>query len=266
MLVNIALVQHTVGDPVGIDLKLHLFRKRADFICFPEYWGAVSSMSDLGELSLASHGQRAVMSRLSADLRTIVIGGTVVVLNPAGMMNTAPVFDRGRPLGEYSKRYPTPSELKRGIVPGPGPRTWTHRRVTFGIAICADCLTPETFDRYARLGTDILFVPNASPYRPGDSAEAKFQRDEEIFVAGAKRMGAYIVKVCGVGEIFGHPLQGRSLVAAPWGVLNRVPPSEENRSQVLAVTLSTDELHEFRRSFAKSAYPAGDIGSDSKSR
>lgn len=252
MLVNIALVQHTVGDSVGIDLRLHLFRQRADFICFPEYWGADSSISDPRELRLASRGQLAAMSRLSADLHNTVIGGTVVVQSSAGLLNTAPIFAHGRSLGEYSKLHPTPSELKCGIVPGPGPCTWTHQRVTLGVAICADCLHRETFDQYAERGIDILFVPNASPYREGESADAKFQRDDEIFVAGAKRMGAYVIKVCGVGNVFGHPLQGRSLIAAPWGVLNRVPPSEENRSQVLAATLSTDELHEYRRRYVRS--------------
>lgn len=257
MLVHIALVQHTIGDSVGIDLRLHLFRQRADFICFPEYWGADSSISNPRELSLVSRRQRAAMSRLSADLHSTVIGGTVVVQRSVGLLNTAPIFARGRSVGEYSKQHPTPSELKRGIVPGPGPCTWTHGRVTFGVAICADCLHQETFNQYAERGIDILFVPNASPYREGEPADAKFQRDEEIFVAGAKRMGAYVIKVCGVGKVFGHPLQGRSLIAAPWGVLNRVPPDEENRSQVLAATLSTDELHEFRRRYDRSKDSAG---------
>jgi predicted amidohydrolase len=57
------------------------------------------------------------------------------------------------------------------------------------------------------------------------------------------------VKVCGVGSLFGGRLQGRSLVAAPWGVLNRVPPTEEDRPQVITANLSIDELREFRAHF-----------------
>ena len=257
MLVNIALVQHTVGTPVGLDLKLHLFRQRADFICFPEYWGAETGMADLTDLSLSSQHQIALMTQLSADLQTTIIAGTTVIRGARGLQNSSTVIASGRVLGQYEKMHPTPTELQRGIVPGSGPVTWSQGTVTFGIAICADCLQPATFQQYADLGVDILFVPNASPLRPGESVEEKFARDDEIFVDGARRLGGYVVKVCGVGAIFGHPLQGRSLIAAPWGVLNRVPATEESRPQVLSVRLSTDELHAFRRRLRLSGRLAG---------
>jgi predicted amidohydrolase len=153
-------------------------------------------------------------------------------------------------MGDYRKQFPTRREQERGIVPGDGPGVWTVGPVRIGVAICADCLYPETFAAYAAEQIDILFVPNASPYKPDESVQDKFGRDERIFVDGAKRAGAYLVKTCGVGTLFGGRLQGRSLVAAPWGVINRVPPEEEDRAQVITANLSLDELHEFRRVYA----------------
>jgi hypothetical protein len=50
-----------------------------------------------------------------------------------------------------------------------------------------------------------------------------------------------------VGSLFGRPLQGRSLVAAPWGLLSRVQTYDENRPRFLSVTLDVGELREFRR-------------------
>ena len=51
----------------------------------------------------------------------------------------------------------------------------------------------------------------------------------------------------GPPEIFSRPLQGRSLIAAPWGVLSQVSPTDEQRKRMLVQTLDIDELREFRR-------------------
>jgi predicted amidohydrolase len=249
MLVKVALVQHKIGDPVGLDLKLRLFRDRPDLVCFPEYWGALAAMKGPEELAPKASAQLATMSRLSRELGCVVIGGTVVVRAASGLHNLAPLFDAGTRMGDYVKCHPTLRERARGIVPGALWPVWDLGFARIAVAICADCLHPETFVRMAQHKVDLLFVPNASPLRQGETPEEKFGRDESIFVAGARRAGAYVVKVCGVGSLFGGRLQGRSLVAAPWGILNRVPPSEEDRPRVVTADLSIDELREFRAHF-----------------
>ena len=249
MLIKVALVQHRVGDPLGLDLKLRLFRDRPDFVCFPEYWGATAATPGQHELARKAALQTAAMSRLSRELCGVVVGGTVVVRSDLGLLNQAPVFDSGKRIGDYVKIHPTDRERTRGVVPGTEWRVWDLGFARVAVAICADCLHPETFAELALRRVDLLFVPNASPYRPGETEEEKFARDESIFVAGALRSGAYVVKVCGVGSLFGGRLQGRSLVAAPWGILNRVPPAEEDRPQVITANLSIDELREFRAHF-----------------
>lgn len=249
MLVKVALVQHRVGAPVSLDLKLRLFRDRPDFVCFPEYWGAGPGMTGQHDLARIATRQTVAMRHLSRELSCVVIGGTVVVPSGDGLLNQAPVFDSGEQLGVYSKCHPTDRERERGVIPGRECPVWDLGFARIAVAICADCLHPETFVHLGRREVDLLFVPNASPYRQGESPEDKFVRDESIFVAGALRAGAYVVKVCGVGSLFGGRLQGRSLVAAPWGVLNRVPPTEEDRPQVITANLSIDELREFRAHF-----------------
>jgi predicted amidohydrolase len=246
MLVNIALVQHRVGDPVNLDLKLHLFRKQPDFICFPEYWGARPSDVSLPDLVGRTALLEAEMERLSSELACTVIGGTSVHDVGGELFNTASLYHQGKRLGRYQKVHPTDNEIRRGIRPGESPGIWRFGDITVGIAICADCLQPEYFDLYRAGGVDLLFVPNASPHREGEPVAAKHQRDQEIFVRGAARAGAYITKVCGTGTLFGGSLQGRSLVAAPWGILHRVPADEEDRAQVISATLSIQELREFR--------------------
>lgn len=246
MLVNVALVQHPAGTDVSLDLKLHLLRKRPDFVCFPEYWGALSD-SDAEESLLARRSNLdRQMQKLSQQLACVVVGGTRLVQAEGRLFNSAPVFDSGRLLGEYAKAHPTLHERRRGIEAGPGPGVWKVGSLTIGVAICADSLEPDYFRQYGLQGVDLLFVPNASPFRPGESTQDKFRRDQDIFVHGALESGAYVIKVCSVGAIFGGALQGRSLVAAPWDVLYRVTPEAEDRPQVIAVTLSISELREFR--------------------
>jgi len=46
--------------------------------------------------------------------------------------------------------------------------------------------------------------------------------------------------------LWGGYLQGRSLVAAPWGILTRIPPYDENKRRILSFTLDIAELREFR--------------------
>jgi len=100
-----------------------------------------------------------------------------------------------------------------------------------------------------------VFIPTTSPYRPEDSLSQKHDRDQKYFVAGAEVAGAYVVKTCGAGSIFGHRLQGRSLIAAPWGVVNRVEPLDEDSVRILTETLDIAELREFRRRYRESNLP-----------
>jgi predicted amidohydrolase len=246
MLVNVSLVQQRAGLDLSLDLKLHLLRKRPDFVCFPEYWGATSGAS-AHDLLLARRPELdSQMQKLSGLLSCVVVGGSRLVRAEGSLRNVAPVYDAGRLVGEYAKVHPTANERRAGIAPGEGPGIWQLGGLTIGVAICADSLEPGYFSQYGEAGVDLLFVPNASPYRQEDPVEQKFSRDREIFVRGAQEAGAYLIKVCAVGQIFGVALQGRSLVAAPWGVLFRVPPEAEQSPQVVSVTLSIAELREFR--------------------
>jgi len=252
VLVNVALVQHRAGSHINLDLRLHLLRKRPDFVCFPEYWHASAAPSQHDELLAAQPELDLQMQKLSLLLSCVVVGGTRLVSQADRVYNAAPIFDSGRFLGQYCKAHPTENELRQGITAGPGPGIFQLGPLTIGVAICADSLQAGYFGAYAPFGVDLLFVPNASPLRPGEPVSEKYRRDREIFVHGASEAGAYVIKVCSVGTIFGRPLQGRSLVAAPWGVLHRAAPEEEDRPQVIAVTLSISELREFRDRIASS--------------
>lgn len=94
---------------------------------------------------------------------------------------------------------------------------------------------------------DIIFVPTTSPFRGDETVKEKYARDHDIFVRGAALSGAYIVKCCAIGYLWGGRLQGRSLIAAPWGIISRINPEDESRERILSAILDIQELRDFRR-------------------
>ena len=165
----------------------------------------------------------------------------------SAIYNTCFVFRKGQKIASYRKQFPTEHELQRGITPGKKYIVFEIEGIRVGIMICADVLHEEAFRKLGKLKADIVFVPTVSPLRPHDTLEARAQRDHDIFIQGALLAKAYIVKTCGIGQIFGHTQNGRSLVAAPWGILWQVMPENEQQPRIQNIILDMDELREFRR-------------------
>ena len=94
---------------------------------------------------------------------------------------------------------------------------------------------------------DLIFVPTISPLLMHDTPACKSERDESIFINGARLSGAFVIKTCGLGSIFGHRLNGRSMVAAPWGVIWQVSHESEQHPRIQSLILDIEELREFRK-------------------
>jgi len=180
-------------------------------------------------------------------LSTTVIGGSMVMPTEGGLANTTMVFSRGRLHGSYQKMNLYGKESARGVVPGKKVVAFDIAGTRIGVLICADVLDPNSFRELRKLQVDIIFVPTTSPYRPEDTPYDKQLRDNEIFVRGAQLANAYVVKAGGVGTLFGHRLQGRSGVFAPWGILAKVKIEDENCRRVLFAQLDLDEIREFKQ-------------------
>jgi omega-amidase len=252
MLMKIAAVQARMGLRLGFEEKLHIFKQRPDFVCLPEYWLIDGNVPDFHRAALLRSDHLSYFTRLSDELGCCLVGGTLVEPDEDHLYNTGYIIDRGTILGRYRKRYPVAGELAKGITPGSTSLVVSVDNVRIGILICGDVFEPQTYEEMGRAGVDIIFIPTTSPYRPEDSLSRKHERDQRYFVSGAEKAGAYIVKACGVGAIFGHRLQGRSLIAAPWGIVSRVSVQEEDSERILVTTLDIDELRDFRRRYRQS--------------
>jgi len=254
MLTKVVCVQAVVGHRLSLEEKLHILKQRPDFVCLSEYCLLDETVGDYRQAADRYTEYLTYFKKLSTELSACLIAGTVVEREDERLYNTSYVIDRGVIIGTYRKRYPVPGELSKGISPGDRPLYLTVDNIKIGVLICGDVFYPALYDEMGQTGVDIVFVPTTSLYRPDDSLSQKRYRDRKYFIDGAERVGGYVVKVCGVGQVFGKPLQGRSLMTAPWGILTQVSLFEEADQRTLAVTLDITEVREFRRKYVRSNF------------
>lgn len=239
-------LQARLGQPLSLAGRIQVFKQRPDFVCLPEYWLIDDSTEDHHRAALRGPGFTEYLSGLSEELSTCLIAGTIVEAKDDRLYNTCLVLNRGLLIGRYRKRYPMPGELDHGISPGSENLVVEVDGVRVAVLICSDVFHPELYDELADLGVDLVFVPTASPYRSPDPVSEKKARDQAYFVDGSRRSGAFVVKTCGVGSVFSRQLQGRSLVAAPWGILGQVSYDEEASERALIEILDIEEVRDFR--------------------
>jgi len=246
MLVRVIAVQTRLGERLSLEGKLHIFRRRPDFVCLPEYCFVNRAMPDFSRAALDIRENTRYLEYLSLELDTCLIGGSIVEAGGDSLYNSTYVYQRGALVGRYRKLNPVSGEISKGILPGDRVFTTTVNGVKIGIMICADALNAGLFEVMAREAVDIIFIPTTSPHRPAESKSEKHKRDNDIYVNGAGKAGAFVVKTCGVGSLFDKPLQGRTLIAAPWGVLGRVQTHQESERTMISLVLDIDEIRDFR--------------------
>ncbi len=250
MRIKIALYQKESDGVFDLDKIEKAVGKGFDFVCLPEYCfvplDAHSQLDTAKELK----GNLDILSELSVRLNTVLMGGSVVEEENGRFYNACNVLDRGRLVGKYRKVNLYRREAGKGISTGNRYEVFEINGIRVGLLICADVLYPESYRCLAELEPNIIFIPTTSPYRADDSFEAKEKRDSDYFLLGAKTASAYVAKCCAVGSLLGGRLQGRSLIAAPWGILKRAPFQEEDQELVLTAELDLEELKNHRRSEA----------------
>lgn len=246
MLKKVVVVQCETGKQLSLEENLMIFKQRPSFVVLPEYFNVNPRLRDTERNTAEGHEWLKYCQTLSERFETTLIAGTAVESDGQRFYNTSIVFKNGERIGSYRKRNPTVNERKYHINPGGESTVIEVGDVRISILICADVLRPENFEHLRPLKPDIVFIPTVSPYIPNETIKQKFARDEQLFVAGSQACGAYCVKCCGVGTLWSGKLQGRSLVSAPWGIMQRVSPENEDKTRIFSVVLDISEIREFR--------------------
>ncbi len=247
MLIKVCAVQSHLGEKLTVEEKLYIFKQRPDFVCLPEYSLIGPGAADFIRPALDVKENLEYLRNLSESLNTCLIGGSVVEAEHDIFYNSSYLLDRGKIIGKYRKLNPVSGEMAKGILPGDKIFVIEIDDIKIGVLICADALNPALFEVLGRDEVDIIFIPTTSAYRPGESLSEKHRRDNEIYLRGAREADAFVIKCCAVGKLFGKSLQGRSLMAAPWGILQRVDIYSEMDPCILTAVLDIAELREFRK-------------------
>ena len=244
--IKIILYQQHPGSRISDHDKEIITANRPDFVCLPEYFFVRSKNSD--HLAEANYARENVdeIQRLSIELETCLIGGSIVEKVGKKYFNTCYVFERGKFIGSYSKIHLFHGEVRQGMSSGEKHQAFQCNGIRVGLLICADVMYEDSFIEMRKFDCDIVFVPTTSPLRD-ESAEEKMLRDEQIFVRGARVSGSYVAKCCAVGTIFTAPLQARSLIAAPDKIVQRIPFADEDKPMIMQETLSVDWIRNFKK-------------------
>ena len=241
-----ALVQMRHGDSLAANLAaaragLEAARDAgAALAMLPEYWFAVfpGTPADNAEAAAEARGFLAAASR---DLG-LAVAGNVVERMAGALWNLGVAYEGGRLVLEQPKVHPMPREAAAGVVGGDGLEAGHVAGRPAGMLVCADVLYPEAARVLALQGAEILLNPVMSPYREED--ETRGARDA-VFVARAYDSGAFVLKAGGWRRADAPPVvAGRSLAAAPWGVLAKA--RGDFGDEVLVVDLDFGKLRRFR--------------------
>ncbi len=227
--IKIALYQGFHGQGMPDSIAEQIKQAKPEILCLPEYF-----MVGPDELSILPSADRhnkhlKYLKRLSIRLNCAIAGGTLLRWTNNEYKNTCYLISNGSVLGFYEKIHLYKHEGKGLVSPGYEYRVIRLNNIRVGLLVCADVLYAGTFSNLKGLRPDIVVIPVTAPYRKHETVEKKFARDQKLFVDGAKIVGCPVIKISSVGKIAGHRVQGRSLVAAPNGIIFRVPPGNEDK-------------------------------------
>ena len=172
--IAVAQLNPVVGDVSGNADKARRARKQAaaagaDLVVFSELFIAGYPPEDL---VLKPAFQAACRSAVEALARETADGGPALIIGTpwveAGKVyNAACLLAGGRiPAVRFKVDLPNYGvfDEKRVFAPGPLPGPVNFRGVRIGVPICEDMWKPDVCECLAETGSEILVVPNGSPY------------------------------------------------------------------------------------------------------
>jgi len=228
---RVILYQKSLAIDIPEEDIIEMKDYKPHFVCLPEYFFSTVELGNFQQTAENQEQKMELMKDLSAEIDTVLIGGTMPELCGNKIYNTTFIYNRGKFVGSYRKKNLFFAEEGK-TTPGDSFSVFSAYGYNFGVLICADIFDDSSFDFMRKNRARIIFSPTFS-LKKNETVENKYQRDLDIYVRGASLSNSVIVKVCGVKSGFKPFLQARSLIADSNEVLYRVKPEEEESEMII---------------------------------
>lgn len=175
LLIALAQLNPIVGDIAGNADKARAARKLAagqgaDLILFTELFIAGYPPEDLVLKPTFQAACRSAIEQLAAETAD---GGPAMLIGlpwvaNGKLYNAVALLEEGRVATlRYKVDLPNygPFDEKRVFVPGPMPGPIPFRGVRIGVPICEDIWSQDVIECLTETGSELLLIPNGSPYR-----------------------------------------------------------------------------------------------------
>jgi NAD+ synthase len=216
--IALAQLNPTMGDIVGNRQKARAARaeaaaQKADVILFPELFIVGYPPEDLVLKPALQEDAREAIEALAKDTAdggpAMLIGAPWV--DDGKLYNACLLLDGGKIAGKTFK-HDLPNygvfDEKRVFAVGPMPGPFNIRGVRIGVPICEDIWTQDVVECLSETGSEILLVPNGSPFEAG-----KEDVRVNLIAARVKESGLPLIYLNQVGGQDELVFDGASLVA-----------------------------------------------------
>lgn len=260
--IKAALVQMKSGSDKALNVRraMDLVRQAAgqgaDLVCLPEYFSYNGSLADKDKVrTLAEniHGPTVqAFAGLARQTGVSILLGSILEKTRVkpGVYNTSILLDRkGKMTAVYRKKNLFHVRLDDGEVREQAYLKAGRRLATAGLsgfkaglAICFDLRFPQLFERYVKMGVNLLFVPSSFL---GATGRAHW---EVLVRARAVETFSYVLAPNAAGANHdGLPFWGESLIVDPWGrVLAR---GSNDREEIICAELDLSRVRKVREAF-----------------
>ena len=215
----------------------------AAIVCFPEL--NITGYSHLEEIKESAQSVSGPVTRrlsvLSKSQDIVILAGMVEKDDTNRTYASHLVIKPDGFVGVYRKLHIAPPE--QGIfTPGNAIPLFDAGGIKFGIQLCYDSHFPELATYMAVKGTDIIFIPHASPRGTPQEKLSSWMRhlaarafDNGLFVVACNQTGDNEKGLC---------FPGISVIIGPWG--NIIKKNLGNTESLTVADLKSEELKHVR--------------------
>ncbi len=142
------------------DMVKKVMRDRPDFVCFPEICACSGPLEKALTYAPELEPFTTAVGKIAKECNVNLIVPFLERLS-GQVYNSVPIVDRtGKLVMVYRKNYPTPGEMKAGIVPGWEVPVAECDGVRVGAAVCFDANFPQVAAELERQRARLVFWPS----------------------------------------------------------------------------------------------------------